>query len=117
MRWPVDVEHRVVDRPAAPCERLLQLCLVVDVARERIVDPVGERPHDRLLDRLEPVLEEQCREGRLEQRGEHVAVVRQPLELVVRDVGPPLGEPLSQIQLPRHDRTARARDDVRAHLR
>src|SRR5690349_6785968 len=51
---PLDLEHRVADGLAAPRQRLLQLRLVVDVARERVLDPAGERLHDGPLDLCEP---------------------------------------------------------------
>src|SRR5690349_24925959 len=50
VRRPLDVEHGVADRLSAPRERLLQLGLVVDVARQRVLDAPGERIHDRTLD-------------------------------------------------------------------
>ena len=50
----------------------------------RVLDPLGERVDDRLLDLLEAVLEEERGERRLEQRREHVAVPREPLELLGR---------------------------------
>src|SRR5947207_1474715 len=36
VRWALDVEHRVRDLPAAARELLLELRLVVDVARQRV---------------------------------------------------------------------------------
>src|SRR4051812_12933778 len=39
MGWAFDVEHRVGDLPAAACQLLLKLRLVVDVARQRVRDP------------------------------------------------------------------------------
>src|SRR4051794_5706749 len=38
MRWPVDLEHAVRHRLAEPRERFLQLRLVVDVGRQRVLD-------------------------------------------------------------------------------
>jgi hypothetical protein len=90
---------------------------VVDVARQRILDPVGERVDDRLLDRGESVLQEQRAEGRLEERRENVPVPRQPLELLRRRVGGVAREPLAQVELAGDDGAARPRDDVRADLR
>src|SRR5690242_20588802 len=112
VRRPVDVEHGVADGLPAPRERLLQLRLVVDMARERVLDAPGERVHDRALDRLEAVLEEERGERRLEQRGEHVPVVREPVQLVVRDVGAALLQTLAELELARDDGAARARDDM-----
>src|SRR5436190_16131592 len=117
VRRPVDIEHGVVDGLAAPRKRLLQLRLEVDVAGQRVVDPAGEGPHDRLLDRPEAVLEEQRGERCLEQRREDVAVVREAVQLVVWDLGAALLEALTERELPRDDRAARPRDDVRADLR
>jgi hypothetical protein len=63
------------------------------------------------------VLEEERRERCLEQRGEHVAVAGQPLELVLREAsGRALGEPAAEVELARDDGAARTRDDVRADL-
>src|SRR5204862_3561236 len=117
VRRAFDAEDGVADRLPATRERLLQLRLVVDVARERVVEPARERLDDRLLDRLEAVLEEQRGQRGLEQRREDVAVVRQPLELVLGNVGAALGELPAEIELARDDGAARARDDVRADLR
>ena len=91
---------------------------MVDVVRARVLDALGERVDDRLLDRLEAVLEEERGERRLEQRGEHVAVPREPLQLLVRRTPPrALDEPPAEPELARDHRAARARDDVRADLR
>ena len=43
VRRALDLEHRVVHRLAPARERLLQLGLVVDVARQRVLDPARER--------------------------------------------------------------------------
>src|SRR5919108_4462509 len=48
-------EDAVTHRLAATGERLLQLGLLVDVTRQRVVDPGHERLHDRPLDLLEAV--------------------------------------------------------------
>ena len=74
MRGPVDLEHGVRDRLPETRERLLQLGLVVDVRRQRVLDPSRESRDDRVLDLLEPVLEEERAERGLEQRGQHVPV-------------------------------------------
>jgi hypothetical protein len=87
------------------------------VAREGVVDAAGEGLDDRLLDPLEPVLEEECCERGLEQGGEDVAVVRQALELLGGDVCAPREELLAQLELARDDCAARPRDDVGADLR
>ena len=118
MRRAGDVHDRVADMHPAAGERLLELGLVVDVIGQRVVDPLRERVDDRELDRLEPVLEEQRREGGLEERGEHVAIVREPRQLVARaSVRPGLEQPVAEADLLRDDSAAGARDDVRAELR
>ena len=68
------VHDDVVDLLAQSCQRLLQLRLVVDVRRQRVLDPRRERVDDRVLDRWEAVLEEERAEHGLEQGREHVAV-------------------------------------------
>src|SRR5215208_5996783 len=50
MRRPFLLDDLVLHRAALPRKRLLQLRLVVDEARERVVDPAGERGDDRALD-------------------------------------------------------------------
>ena len=117
MRRALDVEHGVRDGAAEPRERLLQLGLVVDVARERVLDPRLERVDDRPLDVLEAVLEVDGGDRRLEQRGEHVAVAREPLDLLAPAAPASCTQPLAEPELARDDRAARTRDDVRAHLR
>src|SRR5262249_60081076 len=109
-------ENRVRDRLAAPRERLLQLRLVVDVRRQRVLDPRLERSDDRLLDLLEAVLEEERRKRCFEQRGEDVPVLREALELVRRDVCAALEQALPEVELARDDGAALARDDVGANL-
>src|ERR1051326_2858520 len=64
---PLDLDDLVLDGPAVARKRLLQLGLVVDEARQRVVDAVGERRDHGFLDLLEPVLEEQRPESRLQQ--------------------------------------------------
>src|SRR5213078_2183228 len=46
--------------------------------------PVDDRGDDGVLDRREAVLEEERAQRRLDDRGEHVAVPCEPLELVLR---------------------------------
>src|SRR3954453_9103392 len=58
VRRPVDVEHGVADRLATAGPRLLKPRLLVDVARERVLDPGREGIADRLLNLPEAVLEE-----------------------------------------------------------
>ena len=101
----------------APRERLLELGLVVDVGRQRVLDAPREGVHDRVLDRREPVLEEERAEHGLEERREDVAVLREPLDLVGLELAALRGELRAEVELARHDRTARPRDDVRADLR
>ena len=90
---------------------------MVDVARQRVVDPIDERLDDGRLDRSETVFEEQRAERRLEERGEDVPVPREPVELLGRRVGGMLREPRAEVELTRDDGAARPRDDVRADLR
>src|SRR3954469_25613688 len=113
VRRPVDVEHGVADRLATARERLLKLCLEVDVARERVLDPGREGIDDRLLDLPEAVLEEKGGERGLEQRGENVAVLHQPLQLLLRNQL--LAASLqsgAEVELAGDDGTARPGDDV-----
>src|SRR4051812_28850518 len=53
VRRPLDVDHGVGDLPPAARQRLLELRLVVDVGRPRVLDPAREGRDDRVLDRLE----------------------------------------------------------------
>ena len=108
-----DLDGRVGDRTARAREPLLQLRLVVDERRQRVFDARLERLDDRRLDRLEAVLEVERSERRLEQCREHVAVPRE-LVGVVRALA---AQALAELELPRDDRAAGPRDDVRAHLR
>lgn len=85
---------------------------MVDVGRQGVLDAAREGLDDRLLDLREPVLEEERGQRRLEQRGEDVAVAREPLQLVLGQAVRPLGELAAQLQLPPDDRAARPRDDV-----
>ena len=75
VRRPLDRDLGVV-HPAAPArEQLLQVRLVVDAGRERMLDLIRERVDDRLLDCGEAVLQEERAERRLDYRGEDVAVL------------------------------------------
>ena len=117
VRRALDLEHRVVDMPARARERLLELRLVVDVARARVLDALRERLDERGLHRLEPVLEVHGRDGGLEHSGEDVPAARDALELVRRRVARVLEQPVAQPELLRNRRTALARHDVRPYLR
>jgi hypothetical protein len=117
VRRSVDLEHGIGDGATEPGQCLLQLRLVVDVRRQRVLDARPERADDGLLDRLEAVLEEERRERRLEQRREHVPIPREPLELLVGHRGAACHQALAEAEVARHDGAASARDDVRAHLR
>src|SRR6266513_2557275 len=85
VRRPFGVQNRVADGLPAPREGLLQLCLVVDVAGQRVLDAARESLDDCALDLLEAVLEEERRQRSLEQGREHVAVLHQPLQLFLRN--------------------------------
>ena len=104
--------------PAGAGEQLLQVRLLVDARSERVLDLVGEGGDDGVLDGGEAVLEEERAERRLDDRGEDVAVAREPLELLLRLRGSRvLDETLPEPEVARHLRAGRPRDDVRAHLR
>jgi hypothetical protein len=113
----LDFEHGVVHGLAAARQRLLQLGLVVDVAGERVLDATRERLDDRLFDGLETMLEEERGQCGLQQRREDVAVMGEPVELVVRDVRTALGEPLPELELTGDDGATGTGDDVGADLR
>src|SRR5439155_14480492 len=117
VRRALDLDDRVADGAPPPRERLLELGLVVDVARRGIFDPARERVHDRGLDRLEAVLQEEGRERRLEERREHVPVAGQPLALFRRNARGLLAEPAAEVEFARDGSAARAGDDVRPDLR
>ncbi len=118
MGGALHVEHGVRDAPARLRERLLELGLVVDVGRARVLDPVGEGGDDRRFDRLVAVLEEERRDRGLEQRGGDVAALDDPAQLVAGErLARRFAEPLAEAQLPRDGGAALARDDVRADLR
>jgi hypothetical protein len=109
VRRPFDVEHRVRDRAAETGERFLQLRLVVDVRRPRVLDPARESSHDCTLDPPEPVLEEKGSEGGLQEGREDVAVRGEALELVLRHcVGRPLGHPVAEPELVGDNSAARS---------
>ena len=117
MGRPLHVEHRVADLLPQSRELLLQLRLVVDVSRCGVLDPPAEGLYDRILDRLEAVLEKERGQGGFEQRGEDVAVPGEAAELLVGDDAfALLDQLLAEPELPRDDRAARARNDVRANL-
>jgi hypothetical protein len=117
VRRPLHVEDGVIDGLTPPRKRLLQLGLVVDVRVEGVLDSPVERADDRLLDLLEAVLQEEGGEGGLQQGGEDVAVAREPVELIGRDLRALLEQTVAEVELARDDRAARARNDVRADLR
>ena len=101
---------------AAAAEHLLQIGLGVDPRREHLFDLRGEGVDDGILDSGEPVLEEECAERRLDDRGEDVPVLREPLEFVGRRDRCPLDETRAEVELAGYLRAARPRDDVRARL-
>ena len=117
VRWALDLEDGVVHLLARPCERLLELRLVVDVARAGVLDPLAERLHDGWLDALEPDLEVHGRDGGLEHGCEDVPAARDPLQLVLRCFARAVEEPVAEAELLRHRGAALARHDVGADLR
>ena len=66
------LDHRVVDVAARAREGLLELRLVVDVARARVLDALRERLDERRLHRLESVFEVDGGDCSLEHCGEDV---------------------------------------------
>jgi len=90
---------------------------VVDVLRRGVFDPAGERLGNRCLDRLEPVLEEQGRESRLQESGENVSVADEAVELLPGHGRPALAQPGTEVELSPHHGAALPRDHVRADLR
>jgi hypothetical protein len=62
------------------------------------------------------VLQEESRKRRLEERGQDVSVLREPLELVRGNPASPLDQPPPEPELGADDGAARARDDVGADL-
>jgi hypothetical protein len=85
--------------------------------RRRVLDLPSEGVDDRAFDGLEPVLEEDACERRLEERREDVAVLRQSTELVGLGGGAVLDQPLAEPELVGDEGAGPARDDVRADLR
>jgi hypothetical protein len=117
VRRPFDVDDGVGDGERPPSELLLELGLVVDVARDRVLDPVSKGGDDRGADRLESVLEVEGPEGGLDERGDDVPVLRELPELLGRDAARVLGELRAEVEAAPDDRTALARDDVGPDLR
>src|SRR5262249_5610612 len=71
----------------------------------------------RLLDLLEPVFAEERAERGLEQRGEHVPIADEAVELFTRErLLPALAKAPPEVELARDDRAALPRDDGRADL-
>ncbi len=99
VRWPFDLEHRVVNLLPRSRERLLELRLVVDMARTRVLDARAERVHDRRLDPLEPVLEVDGRDRSLEDGGKDVSAPRDALQLVLPGIARVLEKSLSEPEL------------------
>jgi len=112
VRRPLDLEDGVVHLLAGASEGLLQLGLVVDVARARVLDPLAERVNDRRLDLLEAMFEIDSRDRRLEDGGEDVPAAGDPLELVLRRLARVLKETVAQPELLRDGGTALAGHDV-----
>ena len=118
VRRAVDLEHGVATVRAGARERLLQLRLVVDVLRGRVLDPARRtRRRSPCSIGSKPCSRKSARERRLEQRREHVAVAREARELVVREPTPRSASFVAELELPGDRGAALARDDVRADLR
>jgi hypothetical protein len=117
VRGSLDLEDRVVHLPAGAGERLLQLGLVVDMARARVLDLLRERGDDRGLDALEPVLEVEGGDCRLEQCGQDVPAPRDALELVGGDGARVLGQAGAELELLGDNRAGLPGDDMRTDLR
>jgi hypothetical protein len=117
VRRPGDLENGVRHAQAPSRELLLELRLEVDVARQRVLDAVLEGVDDRRTDRLEPVLEIESAEGRLEQGRDDVPVVREARELLGVDLSCGGGEPASEAEAAADDGAALPRDDVGPDLR
>src|SRR5581483_7534497 len=99
VRGSLDLEHRVRDLALPARELLLELRLVVDVLRRRVVDLLRERGDDRRRDVLEAPLEVDRGQRRLEQRSQDVAVADEAVELVARESGPAHGEHRPELEL------------------
>jgi hypothetical protein len=80
------------------------------------LDPPVERLDDGRLDLLEPVLQIDGGDRRLEQGGEDVLAVRDALELGVRDVLRLLDQEACEVELLRDRGAALPRDDMGADL-
>jgi len=87
VRRPGNLDDLVRDLTSEAGERLLQLGLVVDVRRQRVLDPLLEGIDDRPAQPLEPVREVESAERGLDERRQDVPVRREPLELAGRDAG------------------------------
>ena len=96
VRGPLDGKDGVGDAEAPARELLLELRLRVDVARQRVLDPVVEGGENGGADPLEAVLEVERPERRLEQGRDDVAVAGEPLELVGGDLGTGRGKALAE---------------------
>ena len=97
---PLGGLQRVVDLEPEPRQLLLELRLVVDVGRERVLDPLAERRDDRTLHAVEAVRQVAGAERRLEQRRDDVPVRGQPLEVVAGDdASAPLAQAFAEIEL------------------
>ncbi len=114
---PFDLEDGVVHLPARPRQGLLQLGLVVDVARTGVLDLLREGRDDRGLDGLEAVLQVERGDRRLEKCSKDVPAPRDALKLVRRDLAGVLREPVAEPELLRDDCARLPGDDVRADLR
>lgn len=109
-----DLHDLVGDLPPEPRERLLQLRLVVDMRRQRVLDPLLEGVDDRFTQTLEAERDVEGAERRLDERREDVPVRGQALELTGRDAGLRRGlQPRAELQAASDDRAAGAADDVR----
>src|SRR4051812_47143584 len=110
VRGPLHRDLGVGDVATGPGEQLLQVGLVVDARGERVLDLVGEGVDDGVPDGGEAVLEEDRAERRLDHRREHVAVAREPFELLLRLGGSRVrDETLPEAELARHHRARRTR--------
>jgi len=117
VRRPLDGDLGVRHLEPAAGEELLQVRLVVDTRRERMLDLPRERRDDGVLDRREAVLKEQRAERGLDDGGQHIAVPREALELVLRGRGGcALDETPPKIEVPSHLGASGTRDDVGTDL-